>query len=767
MKAERHRSNRDPVCGMTVEPASALKYELNENTYYFCSEGCLERFKRDPSKYLTGEKAPEAHLSGATYTCPMHPEVEETRPGSCPKCGMALELTDAATTQQSDPELVDMTRRLWIGCLLSLPLLLLAMGPMIGIPVDRFMSRGLAHWLELFLATPIVLWCGWPFLIRGYDSIRRMSLNMFTLISIGVMVAYTYSLAATVLPNIFPPTFRQSDGSVDVYFEAAAMIVVLVLVGQVLELRARQATRGAIRALLDLSARTARIVGPDGEEEDVPLEKVKVGDILRVRPGEKIPVDGTVTGGRSTVDESMLTGEAVPVEKNPGDEVTGATINQTGTILMEAEKVGNDMVLAQIIKMVSEAQRTRAPIQRLADLAASYFVPAVLAIAAITFLVWAIWGPEPALAYAVVNAVAVLIIACPCALGLATPMSVMVAVGKGAGAGVLIRDAESLEVMGRIDTLIVDKTGTLTRGQPEVAGIEATEDFTEDEVLRLAASLEKVSEHPLAQAVTEAASKRGVSELEVKDFNSVPGMGIQGRVEQQKVLLGNERLLRQFGVDPGPLDDQIRALQSRGQTVTLVAVDGKLAGLLGIVDPIKESTPEAVRLLQRDGVEIVMLTGDNLRTAQAVAEELGIQSVQAELMPEEKSRVVGELQEAGHTVAMAGDGINDAPALARADVGVAMGTGTDVAMESAGITLVRGDLRGIVKARRLSRATLRNVRQNLFFAFVYNSLGVPVAAGILYPFFGLLLSPIIAAAAMSLSSVSVIANALRLRSVRL
>jgi Cu+-exporting ATPase len=698
----------------------------------------------------------------------MDPEVVQDAPGDCPKCGMALEPTTVTAEEEDDPELRRMTLRFAVGALLTAPVLVLAMGGMVGIPVQGWISPRAGRWLELALASPVVLWGGWPFFARGWRSIRTLNLNMFTLIAIGTGTAWLYSLVATLAPGWFPDAFREPDtGVVPVYFEAAAVIVTLVLFGQVLELRARRSTGGAIRDLLGLAPKTARRVGEDGTEEDAPLEALRVGDRLRIRPGEKIPVDGVVLEGRSSLDESMITGEPIPVEKGPGDPVIGATINQTGGLLVEAGKVGSETMLAQIVRMVSEAQRSRAPIQRLADVVAGYFVPAVVISAVIAFLAWSLWGPEPAMVYALVNAVAVLIIACPCALGLATPMSVMVGVGRGAQAGVLIRDAEALEVLEKIDTLVVDKTGTLTEGRPRLVTVEATGEIGEGDLLRLAAGLERGSEHPLAAAILRGAEERSLTPGPVEDFESVTGKGVRGRVEGKAVLLGNRSMLEQDGVDPGPLAERAEELRADGQTVMFVTIDGRPAGLLGVADPIKGSTPEALEALHRDGIRVLMLTGDSRTTAEAVARKLGIDAVEAEVLPERKNEVVRRLQEEGRSVAMAGDGINDAPALAQAQVGIAMGTGTDVAMQSAGVTLVKGDLRGIVKARRLSRRTMGNIRQNLFFAFVYNSLGVPVAAGILFPFFGILLSPMIAAAAMSLSSVSVVGNALRLRRVRL
>ncbi|MGD8376843.1 MAG: heavy metal translocating P-type ATPase [Acidobacteriota bacterium] len=763
-------TTRDPVCGMDVDPDSTPhRSHLDGRDYHFCCGGCQAKFEGDPGAYLGERPAPTAPAPrGATYTCPMDPEVVQDAPGDCPKCGMALEPTTVTAEEEDDPELRRMTLRFAVGALLTAPVLVLAMGGMVGIPVQGWISPRAGRWLELALASPVVLWGGWPFFARGWRSIRTLNLNMFTLIAIGTGTAWLYSLVATLAPGWFPDAFREPDtGVVPVYFEAAAVIVTLVLFGQVLELRARRSTGGAIRDLLGLAPKTARRVGEDGTEEDAPLEALRVGDRLRIRPGEKIPVDGVVLEGRSSLDESMITGEPIPVEKGPGDPVIGATINQTGGLLVEAGKVGSETMLAQIVRMVSEAQRSRAPIQRLADVVAGYFVPAVVISAVIAFLAWSLWGPEPAMVYALVNAVAVLIIACPCALGLATPMSVMVGVGRGAQAGVLIRDAEALEVLEKIDTLVVDKTGTLTEGRPRLVTVEATGEIGEGDLLRLAAGLERGSEHPLAAAILRGAEERSLTPGPVEDFESVTGKGVRGRVEGKAVLLGNRSMLEQDGVDPGPLAERAEELRADGQTVMFVTIDGRPAGLLGVADPIKGSTPEALEALHRDGIRVLMLTGDSRTTAEAVARKLGIDAVEAEVLPERKNEVVRRLQEEGRSVAMAGDGINDAPALAQAQVGIAMGTGTDVAMQSAGVTLVKGDLRGIVKARRLSRRTMGNIRQNLFFAFVYNSLGVPVAAGILFPFFGILLSPMIAAAAMSLSSVSVVGNALRLRRVRL
>ncbi|MFZ0427019.1 MAG: heavy metal translocating P-type ATPase [Acidobacteriota bacterium] len=810
---------KDPVCGMHVDPeASKLSLEYRNETYHFCSPSCLDAFRKAPENYLENRpkasaetRAPDERAaekkdeSSQSYTCPMHPEVEESEPGgcpecgmvlepvelklpsrktqytcpmhpevirddpgSCPKCGMALEpITVSAEEEEEDPELLNMTRRFWVGVVLTAPELLIAMGSHFGLPLRSLFSEQVSNWIELVLATPVVLWAGWPFFQRGYHSIIHKSLNMFTLISLGTGVAWLYSVVATVVPGVFPEAFREEGGAVAVYFEAAAVIVTLVLLGQVLELRARRSTTGAIKSLLGLAATTARLVREDGSEVDVPLEEVEIGNRLRVRPGEKVPVDGKVVEGRTTVDESMITGEPIPVEKTPGDELVGATINQTGSVLMEAEKVGSETVLARIVQMVSDAQRTRAPIQRLADLVASWFVPTVVSISVVTFIVWSIWGPNPAFAYALVNAVAVLIVACPCALGLATPMSVMVGVGKGAQSGVLVKNAEAIEVMEQIDTLVVDKTGTLTEGHPRLVTVSPRKAQEENTVLRLAAGLEAGSEHPLAAAIVDGAKERGVTPAKADEFDSRTGKGVVGSVEGRKVALGNTRLFEDLSIDLTLLSEEADSLRADGQTVMFVAIDGQVAGLLGVSDPVKQSTPEAVRLLHHEGVEIIMLTGDSRKTAEAVARKLGIDRIEAEVLPDRKNQVIRELQSEGRKVAMAGDGINDAPALAQAHVGIAMGSGTDVAMESAGITLMRGDLRGIVKARTLSRAMMRNIRQNLFFAFVYNSIGVPVAAGVLYPFFGILLSPIIAAAAMSFSSVSVVGNALRLRNVRL
>jgi len=766
----------DPVCGMTVGPGSPHRAEHGGRTYLFCCAGCLQKFQQDPERYLApaGAQAdppptPAAPpmVAGAKWTCPMHPEIVRDGPGSCPICGMALEPMAVSAEEPENPELDDMTRRFRLAVALAVPLLAVAMGEMVpGRPLDQLASRSTLVWLELLLATPVVLWCGWPLLTRGWDSLVNRSLNMFTLIAMGVGVAYVYSVVATVFPAVFPPSFRDHGGTVGVYFEAAAAIVALVLLGQVLELRARSRTGAAIRALLGLAPKTARRVR-EGRDEDVPLDQVQPGDHLRIRPGEKVPVDGVVVEGGSAVDESMVTGEPVPVEKGVGDRVIGATVNGTGALVMRAERVGSDTLLARIVQMVADAQRSRAPIQKLADTVSGYFVPAVVAAAVLTFVVWALVGPEPRGAYATINAVAVLIIACPCALGLATPMSIMVAAGKGATLGVLFKNAEAIEVLRSVDTLVVDKTGTLTVGRPALAGVRAVEGRDESTVLRLAASLERGSEHPLAAAILQGAEARGVDLASVEGFRSITGKGVTGRVDGHDVALGNQALLLDLGVDGGTLAEAAASARAEGRTVMFVVVDGTLAGLLEAADPVKETTPDAIRQLHAEGLRIVMLSGDSRATAEAVARTLGIDEVIAEVLPEQKSERIARLQAEGRIVAMAGDGINDAPALARAHVGIAMGTGTDVAMESAGVTLVKGDLRGIVRARRLSRATLANIRQNLFFAFVYNALGVPLAAGVLYPVLGLLLSPMVAAAAMSFSSVSVIANALRLRTTAL
>jgi len=708
--------------------------------------------------------APVAAATRTEWVCPMHPEIVRDVAGNCPICGMALEPKTAAADEEENAELVDMRRRFWISVALTIPLVAVAMGEHLpGHPLARIATMSTLGWLQLVLATPVVLWGGWPFFVRGWQSMVHRSLNMFTLIGLGVGVAYLYSLVAKLFPGIFPSSFRLEGGEVAVYFEAAAAIVTLVLLGQVLELKARSRTGAAVKALLGLAPKTARRLRDDGSEEDVPLDQVHLGDRLRVRPGEKVPVDGVVLEGTSAVDESMVSGEAIPVEKNPGDRVVGATVNGTGSFVLKAERVGAETLLARIVRMVAEAQRSRAPIQKLADQVAGWFVPAVVLIAVATAIVWGLAGPEPRMAHALVNAVAVLIIACPCALGLATPMSIMVATGKGATAGVLFRNAEAIEVLREVDTLVIDKTGTLTEGKPKLITVDPAEGWDEKDLLRLAASLERGSEHPLAAAIVSGSQDRGVEPTATESFESVTGKGVKGSVDGRSVGLGNRNLFESMGIDPGELAGKAEALRKEGQTVMFIAVDGKAAGLLGVADPVKETTPEAIRQLHEEGIRIVMLTGDSRTTAEAVAGKLGLDEVMAEVLPDQKAHAVKRLQGEGRFVAMAGDGINDAPALAQAQVGIAMGTGTDVAMESAGITLVKGDLRGIVRARRLSRATMRNIQQNLFFAFVYNALGVPVAAGALYPFFGILLSPVIAAAAMSFSSVSVVGNALRLR----
>ncbi len=797
---------KDPVCGMTVDPAHAAgKLEYQGKTYYFCSQHCVEKFRTDPATFLAPKVTtggtpvatrpgtawvcpmdPEVRetkpgpcpvcgmalepetpqLGGRTeYTCPMHPEIVRPEPGSCPICGMALEPRTVNVAAAEDPELRNMTRRFWVGAVLLVPLLALSMGVMYLAP--HAVPPRLMPWLQFVLATPIVLWGGWPFFERAWTSLRSRHLNMFTLIGMGTGVAYAYSLFATLFPSALPEQFRGHGGAAEVYYEAAAAIVVLVLLGQVLELRARSRTGAAIRALLDLSPKLARRIEADGSEKDVPLDSVHPGDRLRVRPGEKVPVDGVVLEGSSAVDESMVTGESLPVEKGPGAKVVGATVNGTGSLVMRAERVGSETLLAQIVRMVAEAQRSRAPIQRLADKVAGVFVPAVVAVAVLTFVVWALAGPQPRLAHALVNAVAVLIIACPCALGLATPMAIMVGTGRGARAGVLIRNAEALETMEKIDTLVVDKTGTLSEGKPRLTAVAVLGGLDERELLTLVSAVEKASEHPLASAIVAGAQERGAAPVSATDFRSITGKGVVGHAKGREVAIGSQPLFADLGIDAADLPVRAEQLRQEGQTVMFVAVDRKPAGLVSVSDPIKSSSPEAVQALRESGVRVVMLTGDSRSTAAAVALQLGIEDFEAEVLPDHKAEVVKKLQAEGRVVAMAGDGINDAPALAQAHVGIAMGTGTDVAMESGGVTLVKGDLRGIVRARRLSQATMRNIRQNLFFAFIYNALGVPIAAGVLYPFFGLLLSPILAAAAMSFSSVSVISNSLRLRKVEL
>lgn len=803
----------DPVCGMSTEDTQAFTpYEHEGRTHYFCSARCLAKFKENPAAYGGEEakKQPIIHQSpgageytcpmhpevvqdtpgncpkcgmalepiippspgaGKTeYTCPMHPEVVQDTPGNCPKCGMALEHRSlSASGEEANQEYDDMRRRFMVGAIFTVPVVIIAMRDLIpgAHLLDTLASAKVYQWLELLLATPVVLWAGWPFYVRGVQSVVNRHLNMFTLIGLGVSVAYVYSVVGVLFPGFFPEAMLTHAGVVGVYFEAAAVIVTLILLGQVLELRARSRTGAAIKALLGLAPKTGRKVFGDGREEDIPLEHVQAGDRLRVRPGEKVPVDGVVLEGTSNVDESMISGEPLPVSKKSGDPVVGATVNSTGSFIMQAERVGSDTVLARIVHMVAEAQRSRAPIQKLADMVSGYFVPIVITIAAASFTVWFFLGPEPRLAYALIVAVSVLIIACPCALGLATPMSIMVATGKGATMGVLFKNAEAIETLRKVDTLVVDKTGTLTEGKPKLVGVVSAEEFAEATLLSLAASLEKGSEHPLAAAIVSGAQERGVEIGEVHEFNSRTGKGVSGKVGAQQVLLGNAKLLADFKVAPGALLEKAEVMRAEGQTVMFVAVDGRIAGLLAVADPIKATTPEAIKQLHGEKIRVVMLTGDNKVTAEAVARKLDIDEVVAEVLPEEKAAIVKRFQGEGKIVAMAGDGINDAPALAQAQVGIAMGTGTDVAMESAGVTLVKGDLRGIVRARRLSRATMANIKQNLFFAFIYNALGVPIAAGVLFPFFGMLLSPMIAAAAMSFSSVSVVANALRLRRVKL
>ncbi len=769
--AQASAMTRDPVCGMEVDPhTTPHRAEHAGRTHYFCSAGCRAKFVADPAAYLDRQEQKlraEPVAPGTIYTCPMHPQVRQVGPGNCPICGMALEPEVATGEAGPNPELVDFTRRFWIGLVLTLPVVALEMGGHLTGLMHFVGGPAVGNWLQLLLATPVVLWAGWPFFVRGWQSVVNRSLNMFTLIALGTGAAWIFSVAATVTPGIFPPAFRGADGSVAVYFEAAAVIVVLVLLGQVLELRARERTGGAIRALLDLAPAMARRVGEDGAEEEVPLAAVAVGERLRVRPGDKVPLDGEVLEGSSNIDESMVTGESVPVQKAAGARVIGGTLNGQGSFVMRADRIGQDTVLAQIVQMVAGAQRSRAPIQRLADQVSAWFVPAVVVIAVLAAFAWAVWGPEPRAAYAIVAAVTVLIIACPCALGLATPMSIMVGVGRGAQAGVLIKNAAALERLERIDTLVVDKTGTLTRGRPEVVALAPAEGLAEAELLRLAASLERPSQHPLAEAVVRAAEARGLALAPVEGFDAPTGRGVTGAVEGRRVAIGNARLMEEIGVDAASLSGEAERLRGDGATAFFVAVDGRPAGIVAVADPVKETTPEAIRALQAEGVHVVMLTGDNRTTAEAVAKRLGIDEVIAEVLPEDKQKVVERLEAEGRHVAMAGDGVNDAPALAAAEIGIAMGTGTDVAIESAGVTLLGGDLTGIVRARKLSRAVMRNIRQNLFFAFAYNAAGVPIAAGVLYPFFGILLSPVIAAAAMALSSVSVVGNALRLRAARL
>lgn len=763
---------KDPVCGMFVDPASAkYRSDYDGKTYFFCSDGCRSKFEHDPKEFVASDatravKANPADSSEAIYTCPMHPQIRQPGPGNCPICGMALEPETVTTETGPSAELVDMTRRFWIGLALALPVVVVEMGGHL-VNLHRFLGPQTSNWIQLVLATPVVLWAGWPFFERGWQSLVTRHLNMFTLIAMGTGVAWLYSVVATAAPGLFPDTFRGVDGSVAVYFEAAAVITVLVLLGQVLELRAREQTGGAIRALLDLAPKTARRIRDDGTDEDVALDTVAVGDRLRVRPGEKVPVDGELVEGRSSIDESMITGESMPVTKEVGAKLIGGTLNRTGGFIMRAGKVGRDTMLAQIVRMVADAQRSRAPIQRLADEVSGWFVPVVILIALLAFAAWMVWGPEPRFAHGLVAAVAVLIIACPCALGLATPMSIMVGVGRGARLGVLIKNAEALERFEKIDTLVVDKTGTLTEGRPKVTGLKAVAGLGDTELLHLAATLERASEHPLATAIVDVARERGIVLGEASDFDSPVGKGVTGTVDDKRLVIGSHTIMAEEGIDLADLAAEAEGMRGEGATVIFVAVNGEAGGLIAIADPIKQTTPAAVRALAEDGVRVVMLTGDNRTTAEAVARKLGIAEVEAEILPEDKGKVVERLRGEGRVVAMAGDGVNDAPALAAADVGIAMGTGTDVAIESAGVTLLKGDLQGIVRARQLSGATMSNIRQNLFFAFIYNAAGVPVAAGVLYPVFGVLLSPIIAAAAMALSSVSVIANALRLRRVSL
>ena len=765
---EEHISAIDPVCGMTVMRASARHVAKHGGEhFYFCSGRCEEKFIAEPETFLSDRPVPEPMPEGTLYTCPMDPEIVREEPGDCPICGMALEPMGAAAADAGpNPELIDFTYRFWVGLALSVPLLIVAMGPMVGLPIRAWLGNS-AAWVELVLATPVVVWCAAPFFKRGWASIINLSPNMWTLITLGVGAAYGFSIVATVAPEVFPSAFRDAGGHVGIYFEAAAVIIVLVLLGQILELRARERTSGAIKALLEMAPDTAIRINDDGSEDEISIESVTEGDKLRVRPGEKVPVDAIVIEGRSAIDESMLTGEPIPVEKASGDQVTGATLNGTGSLIISASRVGADTTLSQIVEMVANAQRSRAPIQKLVDVVAGWFVPTVVLTAIIAFVAWTLLGPPPAMAYALVASVSVLIIACPCALGLATPMSIMVATGRGAGSGVLIKNAEALERFANVDTLIVDKTGTLTEGKPRLVVMHSQRGIDEDEILRLAASLERGSEHPLAAAIVGGAEERGIAMAEVTDFEAITGKGVKGIVDGRTIALGNGKMVEELGLDATTLNNDADKQRDDGATVMFVMVNKQVAGFIAVADPVKETTPTALSALHHEGLKIVMATGDNERTARAVAGRLGIDEIRAGVLPADKARLIRELQEAGRVVAMAGDGVNDAPALAQADVGIAMGTGADVAIESAGLTLVKGDLNGIVRARRLAKATMANIRQNLFFAFAYNAAGIPVAAGVLYPLFGTLLSPMIAAAAMSLSSVSVIGNALRLRSVKL
>jgi P-type Cu+ transporter len=776
---------KDPVCGMSVDSATAKhKAEYGGKTFFFCSDRCREKFVADPARFVaapahaTANPTTHSHAHGATpapsptpgppgtiYTCPMHPQIRQDHPGACPICGMALEPEIATEATGPSAELVDMSRRFWIALALSVPVFALEMGGHL-VDLHRFVPESLSNWIQLALATPVALWAGWPFFERGWASLKSRNLNMFTLIAMGVGVAWAYSVVATVAPSLFPAAFRGDHGAVAVYFEAAAVITTLVLLGQVLELRAREQTGGAIRALIDLTPKTARLVRANSADEEVALDAVNIGDMLRVRPGEKVPVDGQIVEGRSAVDESMLTGESMPVGKSAGDKVIGGTLNQSGAFVMRAERIGRDTVLAQIVQMVAQAQRSRAPIQRLADQVSGWFVPLVIAVAALAFAAWAIWGPEPRLAYGLLAAVSVLIIACPCALGLATPMSIMVGIGRGAQAGVLIKNAEALERLEKVDTLVVDKTGTLTVGKPTVVALKPATGISEETLLKLAASLERGSEHPLASAIVRAAADRNLVLAKVEGFESISGKGVSGAIDGRKVALGNQAMMQAVGIDVSALEEMANNLREQGATVVFAAIDGAASGMIAVADPIKATALDAIRALKEAGVRVVMLTGDNRATAEAVGRKLGIAEIEADILPQDKGKTVERLRKEGRIVGMAGDGVNDAPALAAADVGIAMGTGTDVAIESAGVTLIGGDLRGVVAARKLSQATMRNIRQNLVFAFIYNAAGVPIAAGVLYPAFGLTLSPVLAAAAMALSSVSVVANALRLRSVR-